>query len=196
MKSKSIFVLLFPFLLAGCSTSTTPVGGGYYVKQTTNFSWEAGGGSRELYFHNPGGGRTLIWKYVGNAHATDGLAVFIGNTEPGKEEHSEGLFAVQGGGPLLEVGKTLLTFEAEKQQTDVSNFIHKYVIDVFSLKGSDSGFEVQCLQHGVNKPGLSLSVTWAELFHGNATGPDPGHTPKGPVGQVIPPDSIPGTGNA
>ena len=164
MSHKNILVLLLAVALVGCTTSNRPVGGGYYVKSVNWVSWESGGGSRELYFRKPWDRRVKVWGYVGGGVETkDDVAVFMGNTQPGKEEHSRGFFAVQGSGPLLEIEKTLLAFEAEKEKEDVSAFRYRFQILDWHLKRLPDGFELECSQHGVGQPHKFISVRWAEL---------------------------------
>src|SRR5258707_5626307 len=102
MKTKNILVLLIALTMSGCTTNKS-VGGGYYIKSGQASLLEAGGGSRSLYFKRPGGWRVKVWGYVGAVQTKDDVAVFMGNIKLARDKHSQGLFAVRGGSPLLEI---------------------------------------------------------------------------------------------
>lgn len=155
---------LFPVALAGCTTNHH-VGGGYYLKTGPPGLWEPNPGWHKLYFGKPGGLPHQVWGYVGGpVHTKDDLVVFIGDTQPGKAQHSDGLFAAHGGAPLLEIQKTVLALEAEKERADVSSTIDRYQICYSYLKPLTNGLEFQFMQkRGLNNPRLTISITWDEL---------------------------------
>ena len=162
MTRQNIFVLLVAVAMSGCTISHIPVGGSYSIREAHAISWESGGGSRELYFKKPSGWRVQVWGYVGAVQAKDNVAVFMGNTQPGKEEHSEGFFAVRDGGPLLEITQPLLAYKAEKEGLDVPSYMGLCIYDYY-LKKLPDGFELECSQHGNNQPEIYIPVTWEEL---------------------------------
>jgi hypothetical protein len=163
MRFRCVLIAAFGLVLVGCTTYRIRVGGAYCIKEVHGISWEAGG-SRALYFREPGGSEVQIWGSVGAVQARDNVAVFMGNTQPGKGGHSRGFFAVEGSGPLLEIEKALWAFQADKERVNIVEFINRYSINDWYLKRLTNGFELQSsLSRGVNSTNFYVSITWEEL---------------------------------
>lgn len=153
-------ILLLMLCLTGCSTSSTSLGGGYYLKTTRYFSPEPPGVSESLFFRGPRGAEKVWKNFTGPVLIEEGTALFVGTTQPGEYE----LFAVNDGGAPLEVGNPILAFKAETDSTDISAFVSQHQIYTRYLKRLTNGFElVYSRRHGVNNPHLHLSVTWDAL---------------------------------
>src|SRR5256885_6220007 len=113
MKNRYLPILFLPACFTGCSISSESLGGGYELSTMRYASWEPGGVSRSLYFRQPHGWQNQVWK---NLALTDEVlvegstALFAAPTRP---EYK--LIAVKNGAPLLEVGKPILAFEAQRK---------------------------------------------------------------------------------
>lgn len=160
MKSAFSAILLLTLFFSGCTTSSKPVGGGYYLQTTHYLSFEPPGSSESLYFRGPHG-RAKVWKnFTGPLLVEGGTALFVGTTQPGEYE----LLAVENGGTCFAVGKPILALQAERKSTGVSAFLAEHQIFTWSLKQLTNGFEFEYSQrHGVNNPHLHSTLTWTEL---------------------------------
>jgi len=161
MKLRRLFLLLLVVCSAGCTISSKPIGGGYYVRTVHYFSWEPPGIAESLHFRGENGERICVWKnFTGRVLVEDSTAVFEGTTRPAGDYK---LFAVQDGTPCIEVGGAILAFEAQRQNQDIHAFLERYVVYTSEAKRIENGFQLVCGQHGVNQPHLIISITWREL---------------------------------
>jgi hypothetical protein len=127
-------------------------------------SWEPGGVSESLYFRGPyGESRVWPWGHItGEILVEQGAALFVGTTWAGDYK----LFAARDGEHVMEVGRPILAYEAERQSiADVAAFVSAHDLETGHLQRRPDGVELKyCRAAGVNSPRLPLVLTWAELL--------------------------------
>lgn len=156
-------ILLLLIGVPGCIFSSKPLGGGYRLRTIQYLSWEPGGVSESLYFRGRyGESRVWPWGHLSGVILVEqNIALFIGTTSSGDDK----LFAVRDGGKVMEVGRPILAYEAQRQSAaDVAAFVNAHELNMGHVQPLPDGFELKYWRSaGVNNPFLPLVLTWDEL---------------------------------
>lgn len=165
MKSLLTSILIVGcFLVAGCIPTATkhPLADGYSIETINHFLAVEPGGGREFHYRSPRGGQKLVWKYVpGTVVVNKGTAIFIGDWQDPEEIEGYAYFAVKENGPVVRIGKPVLTHAAQKNGAQPEGYFKKYVEG--ELHTSDQKVQFEFGAHGVNQPDFSVDLTWDEI---------------------------------